>query len=158
MGHVLQKRRRKIRRPAAHKNLTGNPDDSLAGVADLVGFGRFTREIDVAFDELSFAPGGAAHGVMGYALDITKRAGGCFVHQSSEGFIMTTEWQRIEALFQHFKYAPSSATIGGCSRPAVSVQPKWATSIVRGRFRSDLWGTRHERGSGRHAARHPRAA
>jgi len=57
MGHVLQKRRRKIRRPAAHKNLTGNPDDSLAGVAGPVGFGHFTRESDVAFDELAIAPG-----------------------------------------------------------------------------------------------------
>jgi hypothetical protein len=45
MGHELQKQRRKVRRPAVHKILTEDPDDSLTGVAGLVGFGRFANEI-----------------------------------------------------------------------------------------------------------------
>lgn len=45
MGHELQKRKRKVRRPEARRILTGDPDDSLTGFAGLVGFGRFTQEI-----------------------------------------------------------------------------------------------------------------
>lgn len=45
MGHELQKQQRKIRRPAARRILTGDPDDSLTGVAGLVGFGRFTHDV-----------------------------------------------------------------------------------------------------------------
>ncbi|MGC4063417.1 MAG: hypothetical protein QM784_01935 [Polyangiaceae bacterium] len=62
MGHELQKQQRKVRRPAAHKILTGDPDDSLTGVAGLVGFGRFTREIGLdhalaeRFDDLKSGP------------------------------------------------------------------------------------------------------
>jgi hypothetical protein len=45
MGHELQKQGRRVRRPDARKILTGDPDDSLTGVAGLVGFGRFARDI-----------------------------------------------------------------------------------------------------------------
>lgn len=62
MGHELQKQKRKVRRPAARKILTGDPDDSLTGVAGLVGFGRFTDEIGLdrklanCFDEMKSGP------------------------------------------------------------------------------------------------------
>ena len=62
MGHELQKQHRKVRRPAAHKILTGDPDDSLTGVAGLVGFGRFTSDIGLdrklaeRFDDMKSGP------------------------------------------------------------------------------------------------------
>jgi len=62
MGHELQKQGRQVRRPAAHKILTGDPDDSLTGVAGLVGFGRFCADVGLdrklaeLFDELKSGP------------------------------------------------------------------------------------------------------
>jgi hypothetical protein len=62
MGHELQKQRRKVRRPSAHKILTGDPDDSLTGVAGLVVFGRFCADVGVdrkltaLFDEMKSGP------------------------------------------------------------------------------------------------------
>jgi len=62
MGHELQKQRRQVRRPAAHKILTGDPDDSLTGIAGLVGFGRFTHDIGLdrklveRFDDMKSGP------------------------------------------------------------------------------------------------------
>ena len=62
MGHELQKVHRKVRRPAARRILTGDPDDSLTGFAGLVGFGRFTNEIGLErelaerFDDMKSGP------------------------------------------------------------------------------------------------------
>ncbi len=62
MGHELQKLGKRVRRPRADRILTGDPDDSLTGVAGLVGFGRFAREIGLdrelaqAFGDMKSGP------------------------------------------------------------------------------------------------------